>query len=91
MWHSFGDVDAYRHKAEVLARHCQAVGRDPAEIERTWGVHADLLQRADGLRAAGVISTSSSASAATATATTSAGCGAVSLARRPRVVRVDTG
>jgi F420-dependent oxidoreductase-like protein len=26
------DVDGYRAKAEVLARHCEAVGRDPATI-----------------------------------------------------------
>ena len=25
----------YRHKAEVLARHCEAVGRDPAEVRHT--------------------------------------------------------
>jgi probable F420-dependent oxidoreductase len=54
MWHSFGDADTYRAKAEILARHCADVGRDPAEIERTWGVRENLVEQADALRAAGV-------------------------------------
>ncbi|MDH3684302.1 MAG: LLM class flavin-dependent oxidoreductase [Acidimicrobiia bacterium] len=28
-------VDLYRHKAEVLERHCEEVGRDPSEIRHT--------------------------------------------------------
>ena len=31
----FGDVETVRHKLEVLNRHCEAVGRDPAEITKT--------------------------------------------------------
>jgi F420-dependent oxidoreductase-like protein len=31
----FGDVDTIRHKLEVLERHCDEVGRDPAEITTT--------------------------------------------------------
>jgi F420-dependent oxidoreductase-like protein len=31
----FGDIPTIRHKLEVLARHCEAVGRDPAEIVKT--------------------------------------------------------
>jgi F420-dependent oxidoreductase-like protein len=31
----FGDVTTVRHKLEVLNRHCEAIGRDPAEITRT--------------------------------------------------------
>ena len=27
--------EALRHKTDVLARHCEAIGRDPATIERT--------------------------------------------------------
>lgn len=54
MWHGFGDVDTYRHKAEVLAGHCEAVGRDPSEIERTWAVNAGQVETADALRDAGV-------------------------------------
>ncbi len=33
-----GGVEAVRHKDAVLLRHCETVGRDPAEIERTTGV-----------------------------------------------------
>ena len=54
MWHGFGDADRYRHKAEVLAGHCEAVGRDPAEIAHVWGVNRDSIEDADGLRDAGV-------------------------------------
>jgi F420-dependent oxidoreductase-like protein len=31
----FGDLATIRHKLEVLARHCDAVGRDPATITKT--------------------------------------------------------
>jgi F420-dependent oxidoreductase-like protein len=31
----FGGPDDYRHKMEVLDRHCDDVGRDPSEITRT--------------------------------------------------------
>ena len=31
----FGDVATIRHKLEVLEAHCEAVGRDPAEITKT--------------------------------------------------------
>lgn len=31
----FGDLDTIRHKLEVLDAHCEAVGRDPAEITKT--------------------------------------------------------
>ena len=54
MWHGFGDADRYRHKAEVLAGHCEAVGRDPAEIAHVWGVNRDSIEAADSLRDAGV-------------------------------------
>jgi probable F420-dependent oxidoreductase len=54
MWHSFGDADDYRRKNEILLQHCADVGRDPAEIERTWGIHGDLMRNADALAEAGV-------------------------------------
>jgi alkanesulfonate monooxygenase SsuD/methylene tetrahydromethanopterin reductase-like flavin-dependent oxidoreductase (luciferase family) len=38
MWNAMGPVDVMRHKIEVLRRHCDEVGRDPAEIEFTLGV-----------------------------------------------------
>jgi probable F420-dependent oxidoreductase len=53
-WHNFGDAERYRQKADVLARHCEAIGRDPAEIERAWGIHQNTLDHADELVAAGV-------------------------------------
>jgi alkanesulfonate monooxygenase SsuD/methylene tetrahydromethanopterin reductase-like flavin-dependent oxidoreductase (luciferase family) len=37
MWNAMGSVEKLRHKDEVLRAHCEAVGRDPAEIERTAG------------------------------------------------------
>ena len=33
-----GSVDAVRRKDAILVQHCETVGRDPAEIERTTGV-----------------------------------------------------
>ncbi|HWF73949.1 MAG TPA: LLM class F420-dependent oxidoreductase [Solirubrobacteraceae bacterium] len=31
----FGDLETIRHKLDVLERHCEAVGRDPATITKT--------------------------------------------------------
>jgi len=36
-WNAMGGVEKLRHKTDVLLAHCAAVGRDPAEIERTAG------------------------------------------------------
>lgn len=33
-WPSRGDVEDYRRKSRILAEHCQAIGRDPREIDR---------------------------------------------------------
>jgi F420-dependent oxidoreductase-like protein len=42
-WNTFfGDLEGYRHKLEVLARHCDDVGRDPAEIRKQVVVRAVL-------------------------------------------------
>jgi len=54
MWHSFGDAEAYKAKNEVLLQHCADLGRDASTIERTWGVHDNVLEHADGLADAGV-------------------------------------
>ncbi len=37
MWNAMGTADFLRHKVEVLDRHCEEVGRDPAQIEFTVG------------------------------------------------------
>jgi probable F420-dependent oxidoreductase len=54
MWHSFGDAEDYKAKNEILLQHCLHAGRDETEIERTWGIRADYLGRADALVEAGV-------------------------------------
>jgi alkanesulfonate monooxygenase SsuD/methylene tetrahydromethanopterin reductase-like flavin-dependent oxidoreductase (luciferase family) len=36
-WNAFGSPDTLAHKDEVLRRHCEDVGRDHQEIERTVG------------------------------------------------------
>jgi probable F420-dependent oxidoreductase len=58
IWHGFVDPESYRHKSQVLADHCAAVGRDPATVERSAGLQArgldDLLARADALADAGI-------------------------------------
>jgi probable F420-dependent oxidoreductase len=54
MWHSFGDAETHKAKNEILLQHCQDVGRDETEIERTWGIPADNLGHADALVEAGV-------------------------------------
>jgi len=33
-----GGIENVRRKEEILLRHCEAVGRDPSEIERTTGI-----------------------------------------------------
>jgi len=37
IWNAMGTPDFLRHKVEVLHRHCDHVGRDPAEIEFSAG------------------------------------------------------
>src|SRR3954453_3948391 len=37
MWHNCGNPARSGQKAGVLPRHCEAIGRDPSEIERVWG------------------------------------------------------
>ncbi len=37
MWNGFGTAETLSHKDEVLRAHCEAVGRDEREIERTVG------------------------------------------------------
>jgi F420-dependent oxidoreductase-like protein len=43
IWNTFyGDVDEYRHKLEVLAGHCDDVGRDPADVRKSVAFRAIL-------------------------------------------------
>lgn len=44
-------VDGVRHKLDVLAQHCEAVGRDTATIEKTIMVGGDPLADVDGFLA----------------------------------------
>jgi alkanesulfonate monooxygenase SsuD/methylene tetrahydromethanopterin reductase-like flavin-dependent oxidoreductase (luciferase family) len=39
-----GGIDKVRHKEAVLVRHCETVGRDPAEIERTTGLGVVVIR-----------------------------------------------
>jgi len=49
MTHWFGPLDVLVHKTGVLARHCEAIGRDPSTIERTIGAPFVLVAtEADG-------------------------------------------
>jgi len=47
MWNAMGTVEVMRHKIEVLRRHCEEVGRDPAEIEFTLGIKATIRDSAE--------------------------------------------
>jgi probable F420-dependent oxidoreductase len=40
LWNGFGPPSQFRHKCEVLDRHCADNGRNPREIERTAAVNA---------------------------------------------------
>jgi alkanesulfonate monooxygenase SsuD/methylene tetrahydromethanopterin reductase-like flavin-dependent oxidoreductase (luciferase family) len=39
-----GGIAKVRHKEEVLLRHCETVGRDPSEIERTSGLGVVVIR-----------------------------------------------
>jgi probable F420-dependent oxidoreductase len=58
IWHGFTTLETYPAKAEILARHCADVGRDPDTIERSAGVQGDsldaLLKQADAFVDLGV-------------------------------------
>jgi F420-dependent oxidoreductase-like protein len=39
-----GGIEKVRHKEEILLRHCENVGRDPAEIERTTSLGVVVIR-----------------------------------------------
>lgn len=57
-WNGHGTPSRMKELSEVLTRACEAVGRDPDAVERTWLGHpiagSDLLDEALGLARAGV-------------------------------------
>ncbi len=50
MWNAMGSAEVLRHKDEVLRRHCEAVGRDTTEIERTVGCKPIIRETEDEAR-----------------------------------------
>ena len=51
-WFPLG-LDTLKHKSEVLARHCEAIGRDPATIQRTMA--APVVLASDEREAAAIL------------------------------------
>ena len=47
----FGDAERAQHLLGVLGRHCDDVGRDPAEITKTSMVQIAIAETEDGVRA----------------------------------------
>jgi alkanesulfonate monooxygenase SsuD/methylene tetrahydromethanopterin reductase-like flavin-dependent oxidoreductase (luciferase family) len=47
-----GGIDNVKRKEAILVQHCETVGRDPAEIERTTGIGTVIIRdsRADAER-----------------------------------------
>jgi alkanesulfonate monooxygenase SsuD/methylene tetrahydromethanopterin reductase-like flavin-dependent oxidoreductase (luciferase family) len=39
-----GGIENVRHKEAILVQHCETVGRDPAEIERTTGIGTVIIR-----------------------------------------------
>lgn len=46
-WNSFGPPENFAHKNSVLNEHCESVGRNPGDIERTVAISADEIERFD--------------------------------------------
>jgi len=43
VWHGFGNLETFKHKSAILDQRCAEIGRDPSEIERSWGVNPARL------------------------------------------------
>lgn len=52
MWNAFGSIEDLRRKGEVLAAHCEAVGRDPTEIRRSVECKITIRNTVEEARAA---------------------------------------
>jgi probable F420-dependent oxidoreductase len=53
IWHSFADLDTFRHKNGVLDNWCRELDRDPGQIERSVGVQGKPAELGPELLAAG--------------------------------------
>lgn len=53
IWHSFADLETFRHKSGVLDNWCRELDRDPSEIERSVGVQGKPSEVGPDLLAAG--------------------------------------
>jgi probable F420-dependent oxidoreductase len=54
IWHTFVDLDLFKHKSEVLDNWCKEINRDPSEVERSIAVGESRPEEiADGYVAAG--------------------------------------
>jgi F420-dependent oxidoreductase-like protein len=42
LWHTWASPDDFRRKCDVLDRHCEEVGRDPAGVDRVTGQVVEL-------------------------------------------------
>ncbi len=51
-WHP-GGVDVFKHKAEVVARHCESFDRDPAEVKKTVCLPFRIFDTIDEAKAKG--------------------------------------
>ncbi|MEL6983403.1 MAG: LLM class F420-dependent oxidoreductase [Actinomycetota bacterium] len=52
-WHSFGDLETFRHKSTILDEWCAVEGTDPAAIERSVGVDGGGVEAAAAMVDAG--------------------------------------
>jgi F420-dependent oxidoreductase-like protein len=53
VWNTgLNEIDTFRHKLDVLSRHCEDVGRDPAEIRKSLTFRAILAEDEAALRSA---------------------------------------
>jgi len=54
VWHAFGTPEDMARKSAILDEWCHKVGRDPRAIERSGGISAETLAKADEYVAKGI-------------------------------------